>query len=143
MKISSTHLLLFLALAAISFSACKKDSDPEDLLTGKSCWVMVKSEVLNTSTNQWEEDIIEACSQDDCSNFNTDKTFTVDEGSTKCDPDDPQSTSGTWLLSEDGKTLTITEDNVSLPFTVTELSSSKMVLEISFIGTNPFTFESK
>ena len=143
MKFSTTNLLLFLAVAAMSFVACKKDASPEELLTGEACWAQVKSEIYNDAISQWENDPIEACSIDDCTKFNSDKTLAFDEGATKCDPNDPQTSVGSWSLSADGQVLTISQDGISLPFTVTELSSSKMVLEVSLFGKNRITFESK
>ena len=50
----------------------------------------------------------EACEKDDLTKFNTDGTITDDEGATKCDPNDPQTTNdGTWVLSADNSSVTI------------------------------------
>ena len=143
MKFSTTNFLLFLAVAAMSFVACKKDATPEDMLTGQSCWAQVKSETYNDATSQWEVDLIDDCTKDDCTEFKSDKTLTFDEGATKCDPSSPQSSTGTWSLSADGQTLTVTQDGFTLPFALIELSSSKLVLESDFLGKTRITFQSK
>lgn len=140
----SLKTLLLLAVATAPFVSCKKDDDKsaEDTLTSATCWSQVKDEVYNTTTSQWEDQGVDDCTKDDCTNFKSDKTASFDEGATKCDPTDPQTTTGTWSLSADGKTLTLTQDGVSLDGTVVELSSSKMVLEYDFaIFKNRLTFQ--
>lgn len=137
MKFSIKSLLFLLAVSAFSFVACNDDEDtqtPEDLLTSASCWSPVKDEIFNPQTNQWEDQGVDDCTKDDCTKLNSDKTVSFDEGATKCDPSDPQTSTGTWSLSADGKTLTITVDNETVPGTVVELTSSKLVLEVEFLG---------
>ncbi len=130
--------LLLLAVAAATFVACDSDNDddksPEEILTSVSCWQQAKSELYNPATSQWEDQGVDDCSKDDCTNFNSDKTLAFDEGATKCDPSDPQTSTGTWSLSSDGKTLTITQDGISVAGTLTELSSNKVVIEYDFLG---------
>lgn len=124
-------------------SSCKKDKDdPKDLLTSPSCWKTVKSESRINTTDPWTDDT-ESCSTDDCTKFNADGTTSIDEGATKCDPGDPQTVSGTFELSEDGKTITITESGFTLPATVEELTSKKLVLTVSFFGQARTTFEAQ
>ncbi|TNE62575.1 MAG: hypothetical protein EP344_04960 [Bacteroidetes bacterium] len=146
MKISVKTMLLLLATAALSVTACKKDEESNaDKLTAATCWQQTYSETLDPITNTWEADVIDACDRDDCINFKSDGTLTVDEGATKCDPADPQTSTGTWTISTDGNTLTITEDGGagSAVFTIIELSSTKMIVEIDFFGfKNRTTFES-
>ena len=63
----------------------------------------------------------DACSKDDIMRFNSDGSITDDEGATKCDPNDPQtSNDGSWALSADNKVLTISypgEDAISVTIT--------------------------
>ncbi|HRI58252.1 MAG TPA: lipocalin family protein [Saprospiraceae bacterium] len=130
--------LLLLAVAAATFVACDKDDDngksPEEILTSVTCWAQVKSELYNSATSQWEDQGVDDCTKDDCTNFKSDKTIAFDEGATKCDPSDPQTSVGTWSLSADGKTLTLTQDGISFAGTVIELSASKVVLEYDILG---------
>jgi hypothetical protein len=138
MKFSIKSLLLLLLMAAVSVSACKKDDEEsaEDKLTAVSCWKQTKNETFNPVTSIWENEPIDACTQDDCTKFNADKTLSFDEGATKCDPTDPQTGTGTWTLSADGKMLTISDNASGIAFigTITELTSNKLVLEIDIAG---------
>lgn len=127
----------------ITVSSCKKDKDdPKDLLTSPSCWKTVKTESRSTTTEAWTDDT-ETCSTDDCTKFNSDGTTSFDEGATKCDPTDPQTLTGSFVLSEDGKTITITESGFSLPATVEELTSKKLVITVTFLGQSRTTFEAQ
>lgn len=136
MKFSIKFPLLLLAVAAFSFTACKDDDEksPEELLTAASCWSPTKDELYNVATNQWEDQGVDNCTKDDCTKLNSDKTVSFDEGATKCDPSDPQTSTGTWSVSADGKTLTLAIDGQSLGGTIVELSASKMVVEYEFFG---------
>jgi Lipocalin-like domain len=124
------------------FSSCKKDDSPQDLLSGPGCWKTVKSETRSSSTDAWT-DSSEACSTDDCSSFTSDGKYSFDEGATKCDASDDQTSSGTYVLSEDGKTMTLTQDGLSFTFSVEELTAKKMVLVVSFLGETRTTFEAQ
>jgi hypothetical protein len=136
-------LLTLMAFVAGIFvlASCKKDDSPKDLLTGQSCWKIVKQESRADATAAWATDVAESCTADDCTSFTTDGKTSTDEGATKCEPTDPQSSTGTYVLSEDGKTLTVTEDGFSLPFVVEELTSKKLVISVSFLGESRITFE--
>ena len=137
MKFPIKSLLLLLAVSAFSFVACDDDDDnqsSEELLTSASCWSPVKDELFNPATSQWEDQGVDDCTKDDCTKLNSDKTVTFDEGATKCDPNDPQSSTGTWSVSADGKTLTVTVDGETTSGTIVELSSTKLVLEVEFLG---------
>lgn len=138
MQFSIKACLLLLAAVAIALPACKKDDGAakEEILTSKSCWKQTKSESYDDTTKQWSDDTIDDCDKDDCTSFKSDKTLTIDEGAVKCDPSDPQSTPGTWSLSSDGKTMTLTDTGLGITLTgnVVELSDTKLVLEINFLG---------
>lgn len=52
--------------------------------------------------------LADACDKDDKYYFNEDGSFLQDEGSIKCDPSDPQTVAtGTWTISADGATFTL------------------------------------
>jgi hypothetical protein len=135
MNLFNQKALIALAVVVVaSFGACKKDETSNaDLLQGK-CWKQTKSEVYNATTAKWESEPIEACSADDCTTFSSDNKTTFDEGATKCDPADPQSSTGVWALAADQKTLTITAGGFGLSGTITEISSSKFVWEYDIFG---------
>ncbi len=136
MKFSIKTLLLLLAVSAFTVTACKDDESNEDKLTAASCWKNTKSETYDPTTNVWTEDVLDDCDKDDCTRFNADKTMTFDEGATKCDPADPQTSTGSWSLSADGSTLTVSDPGSGFSFAgqITELSSSRLVVEIDILG---------
>jgi hypothetical protein len=68
----------------------------------------------------------EQCLKDDVTTFKADGTAKADEGATKCDPNDPQTSSLTWSLNSDDTKLTIDTEQ----YTIVELTSSKIVLSI-------------
>ena len=136
MQFSIKAFLLLLAVSTIAVTAFKKDDakSNEDYLTAKSCWKQTKSESYDPTTSTWSDDTIDDCTKDDCTTFKSDKSLVVDEGATKCDPTDPQTSTGTWSLSADGKTLTLSQAGISFAGTVVELTDSKLVLEIEILG---------
>jgi hypothetical protein len=137
-KMYSFKSSLYAILAfVVLFSACKKDEESvSDKLTAVSCWKNTKSELYDEVKKAWEAEPIEACIADNCLTFKADGKIATDEGASKCDPDDDQTGSGTWKLSTDSKQVTLTDNAFPIPllFTISELTASKMVLEIDFGG---------
>jgi len=127
-----TPLLLLLA-----FAACKKDSlSKTDMLTDASGWKMTALTTdpafVNPITGTQITDLyaqFDACDKDDITTFNSNGTYVSDEGATKCDPSDPQTTSGTWLLSADENTITVDGES----WTIVELSKSTMKVSYPFV----------
>lgn len=130
-----------LALSVFAFlffiSACKKeesDPTPESMLTAGN-WKMTAMVIDPPVTVQGisVSDIyafLLPCVTDDLIKFESDGTVVEDEGATKCDPDDPQTTSdGTWTLSSDGTVLTITYPEGIEVATVKSLTSNTLILE--------------
>ena len=97
-----------------AFISCKKDEEKtaKDFLVDNSCWNLVKLEQKqdNGTWNDLSGLVLgEACSADDCYKFSSDNKYEINEGASKCDPDDDQVyETGTWSLSADNKTLTMT-----------------------------------
>jgi hypothetical protein len=52
-----------------------------------------------------------ACSHDDIMRFTADGKWINDEGAQKCDAGDPQTTGGTWVLSQDADSLYLNSDD--------------------------------
>jgi len=118
-------VLLLLVLAFV-LNACKKDKDPApptktDLLTAKTwkltAWTVDQPIQLDSAgTSVIPTDIYNYLSQrqgncvlDNTIKFNKDKSYTVEQGATKCDPiQDQVYASGTWLFSSDENTVALT-----------------------------------
>lgn len=132
---------LLLALVFVGTS-CKKDEEKtsKDYLVAHS-WKLISVKISGVSTT------LDECDKDDIATFHKDKTLHFDEGATKCDPTDPQETTGKWSISASTtpETLTLTYDDGSQKeeYKITEIGDLKMVLTIdaSGFGTIQSTFE--
>ena len=141
------YLLLLAVAASVSLTSCGNDDD--EVVTKSKTDLLTASGWKGTSLTvnpaiDWDNDgtketnltpFIDACSLDDLKIFKADKTYTEDEGATKCDPADPQViASGTWSFNADETTLTTTESGSSTPdtFTISELTESSLKFTESF-----------
>ena len=132
------NYLLLLALVSTVFLTSCSDDDEEvksktELLTA-SGWKLTEFTVNpafdydndgTTETNLLP--FVPACSQDDLTIYNADKTYAEDEGGSKCDTNDPQVfETGTWTFNGDETTLTKTKTNSTTAesFTITELTEN-------------------
>ena len=146
-------ILSVLAMALlVTFTGCKKDDDddavvktPTEYLTAHS-WVMTSMEIdpglafYGFVINDLFEEInipgigsysfVEDCDKDDLYIFNPNGTVTIDTGSDHCEEGEPQQyDGGTWELSEDGTTITLSEAfESSTTATVTTLDDSNFVV---------------
>jgi hypothetical protein len=137
-------ILFLVSVLAIAVSGCKKDDDPSntDKLTGKA-W-KVKSITVDPAisfggtliTDIFSQ--LDDCDKDNTSTFNADKTYLDDEGATKCNPLDPQTTSGTWAFNSDETVLT--QDN-TISYTILQNDGNILKLKYSEeIGGVNYTF---
>lgn len=125
----------FLLTCTLAIVGCKKDDpepSPTEILTAGTCWKMTLLEGFDKTNNVWAAVPIEDCQADDCFSFKTDQTFAVEEGAAKCAPDDPQQSTGTWSLSDDGKKLSLSDSSNTDVGTVVELTKGKLVYETVF-----------
>ena len=89
--------------ACLCFAACKKDSGggsgkAETLEQGR--WQLTALTVNYGIGDMNVLSSVDACQQDNLYTFNADKTITTDEGASKCNSSDPQTTTdGNWALS--------------------------------------------
>lgn len=114
LKLANCGLLCLLFFV----SSCSKDSNdapsktPAQLLTCPTCWKYKKVEI-NDGTG-WKEEVLDDCEKDDCLRFLADGMYIHDAGALKCDPLDSQTNTGPYVLSADGKTLTIDLDSIQV-----------------------------
>jgi hypothetical protein len=135
MKITLRTAVSLLFICALAVVGCKKDEPtPTEILTAGTCWKMTLLEGYDTSNSIWVAVSVEDCDADNCFAFKADQTFTMDEGATKCHPDDPQTSTGTWSLSNDGKKLSLSDAAFTEVGTIVELTKGKLVYELDFDG---------
>ncbi len=106
-------LVLSSLLALILFSQCgKKDSSlsKTDLITSAS-WKYDNAGIDLNADGQSDSGLppgfVETCETDNIITFKSDGTGTIDEGLTKCDIADPQTSSFTWSFKENETVINI------------------------------------
>lgn len=114
--------LMALAACSILFTACKKDDKSASEIVQSGSWKLTGDEEKLTTETTWAVNPIEACTADDVTTY-TATAYTTDEGATKCDPTDDQTTTGVYTVSSDGKTMTV--DGIAF---ASSISESKIVL---------------
>lgn len=146
---------ILMLVMAFAVSSCKKDDEDDsnnvkDILTSGN-WKITAMTVdpgVDFGGGFVINDLysmMPAYTKDDFVTFQSDGKVIFDEGPTKYQPSDPQTTEGTWSLSSDNKTLTIKEPGEDdMVVTITEISSSTMkgnyVMEEDFgAGTQTYT----
>ena len=147
------HYLLLLAMAA-SFTFVSCDDDDEvtptktELLTSKTWSISERVQTMTDSSGTTTDNSLDACEKDDTYTFTTDNKLNFDEGATKCNPSDPQTSTGSWTLSDNDTKLTLVSSGLSIPGELLELTASKMVVKstLDFGGTiivNTSTFTAR
>jgi hypothetical protein len=141
--------LFLLALAIASLNACKKDSDTTpsrtDLLTTPKWRITAETETVTVTRPGGSPGPTvfdryagkTACERDNFHKFNADRTWVIDEGPSKCLPNDPQVGTSTWDFNSDQTKLLVP----SLPQTsnlseldIVELTPSTLRLRFDISG---------
>lgn len=128
-------LLLILTVIMVFVSSCTEDKSNTELLTGTdwriTAWT-VSPAILGIT--DWYANM-EPCEKDDSFSFNSDGSASIDEGASKCDPDDPQTETGTWSFNSDETLLTIIADGETQSWEIIDLTNK--VLKIKWVNTDP------
>lgn len=75
----------------------------------------------------------ESTAADDTYTFSVDGGYTFDEGSSKEDPSDPQTLTGTWEFAENETIIKLNAGGLILSQEIIELSSTTLKVKFSFI----------
>lgn len=121
---------LFPVLFLLTMVSCSKDSKKSntELLT-QAAWKLVSVGVDSDKNGTIDlEDAVDACTKDDLTTFAVNGTGVVDEGASKCDPLDPQTTTFTWSFANNETELNFDGDT----FKILSLDGSN--LKIYFEG---------
>jgi len=112
------YLIVLMFALTLGLTSCTKD---ETKIASKT-WKAVSMKVNGT-------EMIQECDKDDVFTFTDDGKYTIDPGTNKCTTSDVTET-GSWSLSDDGKTFKLNTFNYS----VVELTKTSLILSIT-IGT--------
>jgi len=129
-------ILLIITLIAMVVN-CKKDENAatsrKDLLSGKT-WIMT-AETISPAMNVNGTLITDfysqepSCTRDDIAKLNSNGTYTLEEGATKCSANDPQVyETGTWTLNSDETVLVLTSNGTVTNAKIQELTATKLVI---------------
>jgi hypothetical protein len=130
--------LATLGLFALLFiTSCKKDDpvtpDKTALLTGGS-WKL-SAMTVDPAIDWYGTPVknvfpqLPACLKDDLTIFKANGIVNYDEGASKCDPNDPQTTSGTWAFNPEETILSITADGETTSWDITKLTSTTVAAD--------------
>ena len=128
-------LTISVLIFVVLLSSCKKEEDSNtDKLCGKY-WVITEATVdpsvpivdeygnITGYTNNIFAQL-EPCDKDNVEKYNSDGTLIWDVR-VKCDNNDVQSGSGTWVFNSDETILTETQGSESFSYNIIELTNSK------------------
>lgn len=111
--------------------ACKKENEKSagDLLIGTWTISELKEDLNNDGDfNDDNEDQLNSCEGDNVLTFHSDGELVINQGALKCDPADDSSLSGNWLLSNDEKTLALSDGIYTSPYVLFSLTTNRMEL---------------
>ena len=125
-----------IAIFSIVFPACQKGNDGKSktqLLTGME-WKLSKSEGrLNSNPFTDHYPSLPSCTQDDKYKFNTDNTYVLSEGVSKCNTTDPDIiASGIWHFTQNETKIQID----GTEYTIDQLNGSSFIISNSYYS-NP------
>jgi len=136
-------IALALATVLMFSSSCKKDDDDPsntDNITGKNfvmtAWTIDPPVTIQGVSYSNMFTFMPDCSKDDITIFNADGTMTLDEGATKCDAGDPQTSSGTWSFVDNESKLSTIVDGETQILDIIEVTDN--TLKVSSEETEDF-----
>ncbi len=102
-------LLLVVAASVINFGCVGGNTYKEDLLSNEK-WELILSKTSGPNGTIDNYAKLKACERDNRYNFKPDRNLEIDEGLSKCNPNDPQTyIEGKWSFSDDETHLSLNE----------------------------------
>ena len=114
---------------SMAFTACKKDKTAKEKITAHT-WRITSQKVDGVETQ-------EGCDLDDKITFTDNGSVSVDAGSIKCDPTDPQITTGTYTISESSLVL-IDPAGLTISYNITKFDEDRLEGTASLLGVTAF-----
>lgn len=136
-----TLVVLLGTCALFTTSSCKKDDDagPDKVkILTDGQWqltAMTADPAIDwfgtPVTNVYAQ--LPACIKDDLTIFKPNGTVNFDEGPSKCEPNDPQTTTGTWTFNTTLTILSVTQDGETESWDVSELKGNTFKAEYKIV----------
>jgi hypothetical protein len=131
-------ILIVVCFFCFAFTACKKDAHSKsktELIT-QQAWQFAKFEG-KTNNGAWFDayPTMASCLKDNRFTYYTNHTYVFDEGATKCDVADPQTSTFSWSFTDYESKLLLN----SATYTIDQLDESTLVLSTqSTSGSNTY-----
>lgn len=134
----SLKVVIVIFSAIILFAGCKKDEDKsnKDMLVNKT-WINTALTVDPpiqfgdlTITDLFNQAFY-ACSKDDTQQFKDNGQYIFDENTVKCDPNDPQTVTGTWVLNPTETVITITAFGETISYDIISITDNEIKYKYS------------
>jgi len=135
----------------VNIFGCKSKSEPEPPRSAKerqlsgNKWKLNAAETIPAIPGINALNYLEECYKDNIYTFLPGGTLSVDEGSSKCNVENPQVITGEWKLSHDEEQLDLKYADIDHNFKLLELTEEKMKVQstldfqgISILGTLTF-----
>jgi len=139
----SRKFILTLVSAIVLFIACSKDSDNNNTPKTKTDFLVQGSWKFDNVTVNGADvsSLIQGCQKDNTITFAAGGTGTLDEGATKCNSGDPQTSPFTWSFASNETVLHVTATlftGGSSDFNIVTLDDNQLVLSqnINIAGTS-------
>jgi hypothetical protein len=132
----NTKLLAMIGLcASMAFASCKKDDDKKEPETFSivGTWKMSAFTLTmhmggGKDTILQEYDDMDPCEKDDLERYNADKTVNYLDGPIKCNPNDTETVSATWLITDNNTKLTLRFQNGDDVYNIATLNATTLKL---------------
>ncbi len=141
----------FAAFFALALAACKEETRTDILTSGN--WKVAAQTVEPgfaivtpsglSESNDYYRDVLQDCQKDDYLTFYDDFNIVRNEGASKCNSGDEQTSSGTWTLKTGDTQLEITDGGKTRTFSILSIDDEKIVTtHVEEIFGKSYTFTS-